>query len=520
MKQGVHVGSSAASARAWSRIGLLLLIGWGLAACTGTPPPPAGSLLIRDARVVDGTGAPERVASVRVEGDRIAAIGALEPLPGETVVDAGGLVLAPGFVDTHSHHDDGLAEMPGAPAVVSQGITTIVVGQDGSSHRPLADWFASLEASPPAINVASYAGHGALREAVLGEDYRRHATAEEVEAMRALLREDLAAGALGLGTGLEYDPGIQSSTEEVVALAREASAAGGRYVSHVRSEDRYFWEAVEEILRIGREAGIPVQISHLKLAMASLWGEADRLLERLEEARAEGVEVTADVYPYEYWQSSMTVLFPDRDFGDLDEARFVLRELATPENVLIGRFEPDPSLVGRTLAGIASDRGVEPARALLDLIAESGAGARPESIIATSMATEDVARLLAWEHANVCTDGELDGRHPRGFGSFPRVLAWLVREEKRLGLEEAIRKMTSLAADHVGLAGRGRLVEGAPADLVLFDPATVADRATPEAPQRVSEGIRTVWVNGRAVWDRGAPTGERPGRVLRRGDAS
>ncbi|HVS14131.1 MAG TPA: D-aminoacylase [Thermoanaerobaculia bacterium] len=493
----------------------------GIAASTGCGQPPsepvASGLLIRDARVVDGTGAPERLASVRVAGDRIAAIGALAPLPGETVVEADGLVLAPGFVDTHSHYDDGLLAAPQALAAVSQGITTVVVGQDGLSHHPLADWFAALEAAPPAVNVASYSGHGTLRERVLGGDYRRHATEAEVTAMRALLRADLDAGALGLATGLEYDPGLQSSTEEVVALAREAAVAGGRYISHLRSEDRFFWEAVDEIVRIGREAAVPVQISHLKLAMRSLWGEADRLLARLEEVRAAGVEVTADVYPYEYWQSSMTVLFPERDFTDLEEARFVLRELAAPENVLLGRFEPDPALVGRTLAAIAAERGTEPARALLDLIAESGAGERAESIIATSMATEDVARLLEWEHANVCTDGELDGRHPRGFGAFPRVLAWLVREEGRLGLEEAIRRMTSLAADHVGLAGRGRLVAGAPADLVLLDPATVVDRATPEDPQRPAEGIRTVWVAGRKVYDGGAPTGERPGRVLRRG---
>ncbi len=485
----------------------------------GPPAAPRGATpattLIRGALVVDGTGAPGRVASVRLAGGRIAAVGALAPEPGEEVVEASGLVLAPGFIDTHSHHerDEDLA----SPAAVSQGITTIVVGQDGGSPFPLADFFAGLEAEPRAVNVASYAGHGTLRERVMGEDFRRAASEAEIEAMRALLRLELAAGALGLSSGLEYDPGIYSTTEELVSLAREAAAAGGRYISHVRSEDRRFEEALAEIVRIGREAALPVQISHFKLARRGLWGQAPQILAMLEEARASGVEVTADIYPYEHWQSTLTVLFPERDFTDREEATYALSEVATPPDILITEYEPDPELVGRTLAQVASARGADPETTLMELIAASlAAGGDNESIIGRSMREEDVAALLAWPHTNVCSDGSGGSGHPRGWGAFPKVLRRYVRELRVLTLEEAVHRMTALAAAHVGLAGRGTLREGAPGDLVLFDPETVGDRATFEEPSAPSAAIVMVWVNGVAVLRDGRVTGERPGQVLRR----
>ncbi|MCP3964007.1 MAG: D-aminoacylase [bacterium] len=505
---------------AWPLVAFLVVL-WLLACADG--PPPA-SILIADVVLVDGTGADRRPASVRILGDRIVEVGELEPIRGEAVVDGGGLALAPGFIDTHSHHDDGLFEAPDALAAVSQGITTIVAGQDGGSRLPLADYFARLEESPAAVHVASYSGHNTLREQVMGEDFRRAATDDEVEEMRELVRRDLEAGALGLATGLEYDPGIYSETDEVLALAREAAAAGGRYISHIRSEDRTFFSAVEEILLIGREARIPVQISHMKLAMVGLWGRSGELLERLDEARAEGVDVTADVYPYTYWQSTLTVLFPERDFDNRRTADFVLAQLAPADGLLLGQFDPEPSYIGRTVAEVAEIRGVEPAEALMQLIAESQAlqektGKPAESVIATSMEEEDVTGLLAWPHANVSTDGELDGRHPRGFGAFPRVLGRMVREQGLLTLEEAVRKMTSLAAEHVGIEDRGVVRPGAVADLVLLDPDRVLDRATPEDPQAVSVGIERVWVAGREVYAHGKTTGERPGRVIRRSDS-
>ncbi len=484
------------------------------------------STLIAGATVVDGTGKPGFTADVRVEDDRIAAIGELEPGPDEPVVDGRGLVLAPGFIDTHSHADTGTFAHRDAVAAVSQGITTTVVGQDGESQMPLGDFFARLETEPTAINMASYTGHGSIRMQVMGDDFARPATPAEIAAMAALLAEEMATGSLGLSTGLEYDPGIYSTTEEVVALARVAASDGGRYISHIRSEDRHFWEAIDEILTIGREAALPVQISHVKLALRSLHGQTDKLLATLDEARAAGIDVTADIYPYTYWQSTLTVMFPDRDFEDRQAALFAVEELAAPEDMLIPVFAPDPALAGKTLAEIAALRGTDPATTLMDLIREAEALRKSrgpddgeddiESVIAVSMKEADIERLIAWPYINFCTDGELDGTHPRGFGSFPRVLGRDVREAHILTLEDAIRKMTTQAAANVGVAERGRIESGAFADLVLFDPATVLDRATAQEPQATSTGIEMVWVNGRPVFADGHPSGRTPGRVLRR----
>lgn len=487
-----------------------------LGACEPASNGQPGDLLFTNVRMIDGSGTPSRVAAVRVRGDRIWEIGNLTVGEAETEVDATGLVLAPGFIDTHSHHDRGLMGMGDALAAVSQGITTIIAGQDGGSPLPLADFYAELEATPVAVNLAAYVGHNSLRSAVMGEDFRREATPAEVDEMRTLLRRELDAGALGLSTGLEYDPGIYSATTEVVALAREAAAVGGRYISHKRSEDRAFFEALDELIQIGREAGIPVQVSHMKLAMKSLWGRADEALALLDAARAEGIDVTADVYPYEFWQSTMTVLFPDRDFTR-EAATFALEELAPPEGMIIAAFEPEPSYVGMTLAEVAERRGKDAVTVYLELIAEADAIDGRESIIARSMTTADIASFLSWPFTNVSSDGGLAGRHPRGYGAFTRVLAQHVRGRGDLSLETAVRKMTSLAAENTGLTGRGTITEGAFADLVLFDPATVSDRATPEEPNLPSVGIVGVWVNGVQVYADAGTTGDRPGRILRRG---
>jgi N-acyl-D-amino-acid deacylase len=477
------------------------------------------------ATVIDGTGAPAMATAVRIVGDRIEAIGDIEPAPADTVIDATGLVLAPGFIDTHSHADDDILEHADARAAVNQGVTTVVGGADGFSQYPLAEFFATLEATPMAINLASFAGHNTYRDRVMGEDFRRVATDEEVDAMKPLLEEDLAAGALGLSTGLEYDPGIYSTPEEVVALSKVAASYGGRYTSHLRSEDRAFWEAVDEILDIGRRAVIPVNITHIKLAMQSSHGKAEQLLSLLDTARAQGVEVTADIYPYTYWQSTLEVLFPERDFDNLESARFAVTEVSTPEEMLIARFAPEPDLAGKTLEEIAAERDTDPATALMDLIREAQeyrdetGEDSVESVIAVSMTEEDMDHLLRWPWANICTDGELWGSHPRGFGSFTRVLGHYVRERQTLSLEEAIHKMTGRAATTIGLEGRGRIASGLPADLVLFDPRTVADLATTDDPHRDSAGIHKVWVNGELVWNEGDITGARPGRVLRRPSA-
>ncbi|UCC24238.1 MAG: D-aminoacylase [Gemmatimonadales bacterium] len=488
----------------------------------GSPPPE--STLIQGALLVDGTGAPAFPGSVRIREGHIVEVGELAPAPGETVVDAEGLVLAPGFIDTHSHHDRGLLdEHPDARAAVSQGITTVVVGQDGGSSYPLSEYWSDFVEAPPAVNVASYTGHASLRRRVMGDDLRRAATPAEVDSMSVLLEADLRdGGSLGLSTGLEYTPAFDSETEEVIALARVAAAHGGRYISHIRSEDRTFWQAIDEILRIGREADIPVQVGHMKLAMTSLWGRADELIAKLDSARAAGIDVTADVYPYTYWQSTMTVLVPDGNFTR-DAVDFALREVANPDGIIFGRFSPEPSYVGRTLADIAQERGEDPVTAYLALREMVYGPDAPEDadegIMARSMTDEDIGRLYQWPHTNVCSDGGLDGPHPRGYGSFTRVLRQYVREEHALTLEEAVHRMTLLGAEQVGIRNRGVVAPGMWADLVLFHPATVSDHATFEEPHAPSTGIEAVWVNGVQVWGEGAGTGPPyPGRAIRRGD--
>ena len=491
-----------------------LLLALSLAAPLAAQRP----VLIQNASVIDGSGSPARVASVRIAGGRIAAIGG-SAQTGDSIVNARGLVLAPGFIDSHSHHDRGLLSTRNALAAVSQGITTIVVGQDGGSQFPLRRFFARLDSTPAAVNVASYVGHGTLRRRVMGDDYKRVATEAEVVRMRDLLVEEMSAGALGLATGLEYDPGIYSTRDEVLTLARAIAPLGGRYISHIRSEDRDFWPAIDELLIIGRDAKIPVQVSHMKLAMRALWGQGDRLIAKLDSARRAGIDVTADVYPWTMWQSTLTVLYPKRNFDDRAETDFILAQVAAPEDLVLGNYELNPSYKGKHLGEIARIRNSDPATTLMALIAESQAKDAGESVIARGMDERDIERLYRWPFTSVSSDGELSGSHPRGFGSFPRVLGRYVRERKVLSLEEAVRRMTSLPAASLGI-DRGRLAEGAVADLVLFDPAMVVDNATMTSPRAPSTGIRAVWVSGTQVFGDGKSTGATPGRVLRRRPAS
>ena len=502
------------------------------AACSSAPetsPSPTPATLIVNATVLDGTGADGRAASVRIEGDRIVEVGTVQARADDRVVDGSGLVLAPGFIDTHSHADGDIFEHRDALAVVSQGITTVVVGQDGGSADTLSAFFGRLERSPASVNVASYVGHNTVRDAVMGEDFRRHATPDEVARMEALVRQGMRDGALGLSTGVEYDRRFYSDRAEVLALARAAAEMGGRYISHIRSEDRWFWDAVDEIIEIGRVTGMPVQISHIKLAMRSHWGKADSLLRVLDRARASGVKITADIYPYTYWQSNLSVLLPERNFDDRASAQLALDEIAPPEGLLLTAYAPEPSYVGRTVAEIARMQGTDPTTTYLDLVkraeALSAAWARGDSgdasgevdgVIGTSMKEADIERIMTWPYVNFCTDGSLLGRHPRGSGSFPKILGHYVRERGILTLPEAVRKLSELAATNMGIRDRGTIAPGMRADLVLFDPKTVIDRATLEDPAAVSEGIHTVWVNGTVVYREGKATGAFSGRVIRR----
>jgi len=488
---------------------------------TAATPTPPDSWLISNVIVLDGTGAPGVAGSVRVSADTITEVGQLQALPGETVVDGGGQALAPGFIDTHSHAGSDLAAFPEALPAVSQGITTIIAGQDGSSHFPLSDFQAQLAANPAALNVASYVGHNTLRDQVLGKDFRRVATDAEVERMETLLLQEMDAGALGLAAGLEYDPGIYSDPSELLQLGKLTAQQGGRYIAHIRSEDRYFEKALEEIIEIGRVTGMPVQISHFKLAMKRLWGKSHEVLAQLDAARAEGIDITADIYPYEYWQSNLMVTLPGRDVNDRAELELVVSEIAPPDGFWLTQFDPQPEYVGKTLTEIAVLRNTDPATALAQLITEAEAmtaetGKQADAMIGTSMIESDILTLLKWPHTNVCTDGGLVDLHPRARGSYPRILGRYVRELQALSLEDAVHKMSGLAAAHMGFTDRGLIQAGMKADLVLFDPATVIDHATPQDNQALSTGITQVWVNGVSVFADGATSGNLPGVFIHR----
>ncbi len=479
------------------------------------------SWLISNARILDGTGAPGFDGALRIKGGIIQEIGDLSPLPGERVVDAAGKVLAPGFIDTHSHAGSSLFELPDAVPATSQGITTVIVGQDGSSSWPLTEFFQRLEQEPAALNVAAYSGHNTLREKVMGKDFRRHASDDEIKTMAGLLEQDMDAGALGFSTGMEYDPGIYSDPSEVMLLAKVAAGYGGRYISHMRSEDRWFEDALEELIEIGRQTGMPVQISHFKLAMKRLWGQASRTLARLEQARSEGIDVTADLYPYEYWHSNLMVLLPGRDPTDRKAVELALSEIAPPEGIWFTDFPSQPEYVGMKLTEVAELRGKDPVTTFMEVVIESTAweertGESGDSIIGTSMLESDIKTLLLWPHTNVCTDGGLLSLHPRARGSYPRILGNYVRNQKLMDLELAVHKMTGLAARHMGITDRGTLVAGAAADLVLFDPDTIIDHATPQEPELLSSGVLGVWVNGEQVFTNGLATGKHPGKVIKR----
>ena len=490
--------------------------------CLGTLLPHGVAaqrpLLIRQAQLIDGTGAPRRVGSVRVVGDRIVAVGAVRAEPGDSVIDAHGLVLAPGFIDSHSHHGSELFRPDSLRraglAMVSQGVTTIVVGQDGSGMG-LRARFDTLTTRPVAVNVASYVGHGSVRRVVLGPNFARAATAAEQARMAAIVRDEMAAGALGLSTGLEYDPGIYATPDEVLTLAKLVAKVGGRYISHIRSEDRDFWPALREVITIGRVTGMPVQVSHIKLGMRDLWGQASRVLATLNEARRAGIRITADIYPYLYWHSNLGVFYPRRNFADSAETAFILAHVSGAEDIILSEPDGHPEYRGQTVAQLAAARGKSPVRTMLSLLAEPGG--RDYGVVAKGMDARDMEQLLQWPFTNVCSDGASTGLHPRGFGSFAQVLGPFVRDRKLFTLEEAVRKMTTLSATNLGLRQRGRLAPGYFADLVLFDPATITDHATFETPQALATGVASVWVNGALVFQQGQVTGQFPGRPIRRG---
>ena len=477
-------------------------------------PRPGSSLLIRGGDVLDGTGAPARRVDVRIAGDSIAEVRpGVAPRAGERVIDASGLTVAPGFIDLHSHADRGLSAMPGAESQLRQGITTAVVGQDGSSELPISDFYAMVERVRPAINFTTAVGHGTVRRVVMGGDFRRAATPDEIRVMQALVDRAMKDGAVGLSSGLEYDPGFYATVDELAALASAVAPHGGYYASHVRDEENRAFEAWREAIEVGRRAGVPAHISHIKLASLPVWGRAAEGLRMLDSAARTGGRVTADWYPYTYWQSSIYVLIPERDFENREMWRVGLEEVGGAQNVLItGGYTPDTSYHGLTLQEIADRRGQDPVTTVIEMVRAAGPGIR---IIGTSMDESDLAAFAAHPRVLISSDGGLSGPHPRGYGAFPRVLARYVRETRALALPEAIAKMSGRSARLAGLDDRGTIAVGKKADLVIFDPATIQDRGTKTAPAQEPVGVRYVIVNGELALEGGRPTGARAGRALR-----
>ncbi|MBK8516713.1 MAG: serine hydrolase [Saprospiraceae bacterium] len=472
--------------------------------------------LITNVKVIDGTGLPAFDASVRIVNDRISDIGDLTPFPNETVTDGEGKVLAPGFIDSHSHHDTGLEKNPSAIAVTSQGITTIIVGQDGGSS-PIDSIIQFMKNTPVSVNVASFTGQASLREKCMSESLLRKSTEVEIDSMKVMLDLEMDKGSLGLSTGLEYEEAFYSTHDEVVELSKVAVAKGGRYISHLRSEDVNLEEAIDEIIDIGRQAKIPVQITHFKIAMRSKWGNSDKILRQLQSARLEGINITADVYPYTMWNSTPRVLFPKKDFENLASADFATRELFDPSASVMVRYTPNRDWQGKTVSEIAAINKEPISKALIRIIRESAMPNQGATIVAKSMSETDISHFLKWPYSSICSDGSMSG-HPRGHGSFPRVLGRYVREQKLMPLETAIQKMTSLAAENAGIKNRGLIATGYFADLVLFDPNTIIDNATIENATALSTGVHYVWVNGKLVYSDQHSVPNFPGRYVMRGN--
>lgn len=491
-------------------IALVLAAGLWTSTTTRARVGAATGLVITNVDIADGTGAALRKANVRIDGERIASAGPAAPRDGDTVIDGRGQVLAPGFIDIHNHSTTALAADPAAETQVAQGITTIVVGADGSSPWPIADYIAERRRAPASLNVMVMVGHATVRQMVMGADYKRPARDDEIAKMAALVDQGMREGAIGLSSGLEYEVGSYSETKEVVELAKAAARHGGFYMSHVRDEADRAFEAFREAIQIGEQARIPVQISHIKLGTVGVWRKAGEVVRLIDEARRRGVDVTADCYPYNAWHSTITVLVPNKRYDDPVSVQKGLDEVGGAANVMIDGDTAHPEYDGRTLDEIARAKGITPVDLFVQIVKDGGA-----SVIATSMIDEDIRTFYQQRWVMVASDGGIGLRHPRSAGTFPRVLGPFARDRHWLSLPEAIRKMTSAPASRLKLKDRGSITPGAIADLVLFDPATVADRSSFQDPFVLPNGISRVFVGGALVWDQGKPTGAVPGKLLR-----
>ena len=496
-------------------------------------------LIIRGGKVVDGSGNPWYYADIAIKNDRIAEIGQLSNHEAKRVIDAHGLVVAPGFIDPHTHALRGIFEVPNAESALLQGVTTLTEGNDGSSPYPIDRHYADIDNLRISPNWAVFVGQGTIRQRVIGFGLRK-ATPDEMERMKQMVRDAMEQGALGISTGLFYVPGSFTSTEEVIELSKVAAEYNGIYISHIREEAAQLIDSVQETIRIGEEADIPVQITHHKVIGVENWGASIESLRLVDEARERGVDVTIDQYPYTASQTSINALIPQwAQAGGREEMLSRINSAETystiknevvakilydrgggdPKNVFISRNSWDPDMAGKNLAELAIDAGLEPtpenaADVVFDIIRGGGATA-----VYHAIGPEDVDRIMQHPATAIGSDGPVGvfgegAPHPRQYGTFARVLGLYVRERKILSLEEAIRKMSSQSARRLGIHDRGLITKGYFADIAIFDPDEIIDKATFENPHQYAIGTKFVLVNGTVVVENGQHTGARPGRIL------
>jgi N-acyl-D-amino-acid deacylase len=498
---------------------------------------PDYDVVIRNGRVLDGSGNPWMLGDVAISGGRIVMIGRLPDGVGATrVIDAAGLTVAPGFIDVHSHAVDGLVgSLPDGVPLLAEGVTTVFINPDGDGAIDLPAQRALLARAGVGVNVGQFVPQGAIRRAVLGMSSRAPSVVE-LDKMAALVRSGMEAGGLGLSTGLYYAPGSFATTEEVIALARVAGEYGGVYASHIRDEADYtvgVVAAVDEVIRIADEARLPGIVSHMKALGPTNWGKGETLTRHLDEARARGVQLFADQYPYEASGTTLVAALVPRwaEEGGRDALVSRLRgadrariRAAISENIVrrggaatlvVSDFAPDHSLEGRSLADLAAAAHQPVEDFVIDLVVRSDGG-----LVSFNMSEDDIRHIMRQPYTMTCSDGELtapgQGKpHPRGYGAFARKLAVYVRERHVLSLEEAVRSMTSLPALVFGLKDRGVLRRGARADVVVFDPSTIRDEATYAEPQRLATGVRYVLVNGVVEIDDTRPTQQKAGQFVR-----
>jgi N-acyl-D-amino-acid deacylase len=525
------------------RAGLVLAIvaGLSMTGASQAPVSPANTVHIKTATIIDGSGAKAFKGDILVRDGKIAQVaeaGKIAPAVGVDVLDVKGLVVAPGFIDVHTHADE-VADRPLAENFIRMGVTSIVAGNCGGSAVDVGAALAKIRTTQVSVNYATLVGHNSVRAAVMGRE-RRAPTAAELEKMRGLVREAMSAGAVGFSTGLQYIPGTYAETPEIVELAKVAGAAGGVYASHMRNEGTAIDEAVAETIAVGEAAQCPVQISHLKIDAPSRWGQAERVLGLIDAARKRGLNVEADQYAYTAGSSNLGIRFPSwvleggqaQIVARLDDPAqwpkikketielFEARGFKDLSFAVVATYRPDPSLNGLSIKQIAQKlRGSDSVDAQVEVAREmlKAGGAQ---MVYHLMSEPDVARIMKHPMVGIASDASINvpGQgvpHPRGYGNTVRVLGKYVREEKVITLEEAIRKMTSLPAAHFGFADRGSIKPGLAADLVVFDPNTVAEAATFAAPHAYPVGMPHVLVNGVFVVRDGAVvTSAKPGVIL------